>query len=458
MPYREDRGLGDIIAGIVDDCVSSQEFERLNNSIRRTIDEVFDELHIDTGGSERQSYGAGDWAMGRRRGEEKYSYGEGARRWSEGGEARHQDGRLVRDSLGRFRYAGEEFLRKYREAKPELYAKNPPGQIGGFLATVFGGLLTGIFGFSLFATIIGTIFIPSDRTGGIIASFLLLPFLLGSIALLRFGLLMQGRLKRFRAYVSVLDGKSYVSIADLAAAVGKSEAFVRKDLRAMIDKKFFPRGRLDAQQTTLMLDDETWRQYQETAAAYEERAKEAKQKEESRLFDSIEADDPELQAAIREGERYISKIREANDAIPGEEITRKLDRLEMLMRKIFLVLQQKPDQLPKLRKFMNYYMPTTDKLVQTYRELDSQPIEGENISSAKAEIEETIDTINDAYEKLLDSFYMEAAMDVRSDIAVLQNLMAQEGLTDQPFSQPAQAGTPSAQGAAQGQVQEAQIK
>ena len=105
------------------------------------------------------------------------------------------------------------------------------------------------------------------------------------------------------------------------------------------------------------------------------------------------------------------------------------------MDKIFVVLSQKPDELPNLRKFMNYYMPTTDKLVQTYRELDAQPVEGENISKAKREIEETLDTINNAYEKLLDNFYAEAAMDVSSDISVLQNLMAQEGLVGQPFEQ-----------------------
>lgn len=69
------------------------------------------------------------------------------------------------------------------------------------------------------------------------------------------------------------------------------------------------------------------------------------------------------------------------------------------------MLKQKPEQLPKLRKFMQYYMPTTLKLVQTYQELDTQPAAGENIQQSKAEIEKTLDTINLAYEKLLDSFF-----------------------------------------------------
>ena len=137
--------------------------------------------------------------------------------------------------------------------------------------------------------------------------------------------------------------------------------------------------------------------------------------------------------AMEEGSRYIEAIRRANDAIPGEEISEKLYRLEALIKKIFEVLKQKPEQLPKLRKFMQYYMPTTLKLVQTYQELDAQPTEGENIRQSKAEIEKTLDTINLAYEKLLDSFFEDAAMDIRSDITVLETMLAQEGLTKNHF-------------------------
>lgn len=431
MAQRDDPGLGDLIAQIVDDAVNTREFERLNRSISRTIDEVFDELNIDTGGSTRRSYGAGDWAVGGRSSEGKYSYDNPAGKWARGRNSTGSSG--TRDPRGITRSYGEN-IPKAKVKEPELYAKNPPGQIAGFLQMVFGGIFTAIFGYAEFATLAGTLILGGEMAGGIFGVVAMLPFLIGSIVLLRRGVGTNQRIKRFQAYVRALAGKTYISISELAAAVGKSEEFVRTDLRTMMEKNFFPHGHLDAKGTTLMLDDETWQQYRDAEEAYKQRTREEKKaKTEERIFPTIQADSPELEAAIREGEHYIAQIREANEAIPGEEISRKLDRLEELMRKIFLVLQQKPDQLPKLRKFMNYYMPTTDKLVQTYRELDAQPVEGENISRAKAEIEQTIDTINDAYEKLLDSFYMEAAMDVRSDITVLQNLMAQEGLTSQPF-------------------------
>ena len=78
---------------------------------------------------------------------------------------------------------------------------------------------------------------------------------------------------------------------------------------------------------------------------------------------------------------------------------------------------------------MDYYLPTTMKLLNAYEELDKQDMEGENISSAKQEIENTLDTINTAFENLLDSFYKETAWDVSTDISVLKTMLAQEGLT-----------------------------
>ena len=129
----------------------------------------------------------------------------------------------------------------------------------------------------------------------------------------------------------------------------------------------------------------------------------------------------------------IQEIREANDAIPGEEISRKLDRLEDVIGKIFRHIEQHPDQLDDIRKFMEYYLPTTLKLVHAYKEFDKQSIQGENITSAKKEIEETLDTIKLAFENLLDSLFEDAAMDVSGDISVLETLLAQEGLTKKDF-------------------------
>ena len=108
-------------------------------------------------------------------------------------------------------------------------------------------------------------------------------------------------------------------------------------------------------------------------------------------------------------------------------------RMEMIIGKIFDHVKKYPQKADRLSQFQNYYMPMTIKLVETYRDLDGQPIEGENIKKVKQEIEGTLDTINEAYEKLYDSMYQETAMDVSSDISVLRTLLAREGLTKGAF-------------------------
>ncbi len=101
-----------------------------------------------------------------------------------------------------------------------------------------------------------------------------------------------------------------------------------------------------------------------------------------------------------------------------------------MIGKIFDYVELHPDQLPEIRKFMEYYLPTTLKLLEAYKEFDSQPVQGGNISSAKKKMEKALDTINLAFENLLDNLFEDAAMDISTDISVLNTLLAQEGLTE----------------------------
>ena len=115
------------------------------------------------------------------------------------------------------------------------------------------------------------------------------------------------------------------------------------------------------------------------------------------------------------------KLRFKNDTIV---------RMEMLVDRIFDRVEQKPDTVSDIRKLMDYYLPMTMKLLQAYEDLDAQPVQGENIISSKIEIEKTIDTLNVAFEKLLDDLFQDTAWDVSSDISVLNTMLAQEGLTE----------------------------
>ena len=161
----------------------------------------------------------------------------------------------------------------------------------------------------------------------------------------------------------------------------------------------------------------------------EEKAAQEKQKEADNT-DKKDGVDPEVRSAINEGRQYVQEIRNANIAIPGEEVSKKLDKLEEVTGKIFDYVEVHPEQFSEIRKFMGYYLPTTLKLLDAYKELDGQAVTGENITTAKQEIEKTLDTINLAFENLLDSLFKDAAMDISTDISVLETMFAQEGLTE----------------------------
>ena len=104
-----------------------------------------------------------------------------------------------------------------------------------------------------------------------------------------------------------------------------------------------------------------------------------------------------------------------------------------MTRRIFDYITDHPNQVGDIQRFMSYYLPTTKKLLDTYEELDKEPVQGENIVKAKKEILDTMDTINYAFENLLDSLYENTRMDISTDIAVLETMLCQEGLTGGDF-------------------------
>ena len=107
--------------------------------------------------------------------------------------------------------------------------------------------------------------------------------------------------------------------------------------------------------------------------------------------------------------------------------------MEAIVRKIFERAEAHPEVIPDMKKLMDYYLPMTVKLLNAYADMDRQPVQGETIRKSKQEIDATLDTLNAAFEKLLDDLFQDAAIDVSSDISVLNTLLAQEGLTGSDF-------------------------
>ena len=130
----------------------------------------------------------------------------------------------------------------------------------------------------------------------------------------------------------------------------------------------------------------------------------------------------------------MAKLDGLREALPQScEMTGKLLRLDQILERLFGTLRKYPDQLDELERFMEYYLPTTVKLVKAYQEFTAVEFPGDNIKKAKTEIEATMDTINGAFEKLLDDMYEDTAFDVMTDASVLQTMLAREGLTEKDF-------------------------
>lgn len=146
----------------------------------------------------------------------------------------------------------------------------------------------------------------------------------------------------------------------------------------------------------------------------------------------------ELDKMIAEGEKAISEMKRLDDNIADATISAQIVRLQELTRRIFEQVKATPSKLPQIRKFMSYYLPTTIKLLNAYDRMGAQGVEGENISGTMVRVENMMSTIVLAFEKQLDSLFGSEALDISTDITVLENMMAREGFTDDPLHKAAQ--------------------
>ena len=398
--YQDLEELGKSIQDIIEKAVKSQNYQKLNQTISQAVNQAVDSgseaLKQAFSGSFNPEHNARAYEIRKDHGYQKPPFG------------------------------ARQNLVQQQEELPVLY-KNVRGRnVAGIMKIVFGGILVGGMGLGLLVTLI---------IGGITGNLMTVPVtvmtavLAGSAGLLANGIGNVNRLGRFRRYVKALGEKTYCNLEDLSRNIGKSVKYVKKDVRAMIREGWFLEGHLDEKETCLITSNETYQQYQQAQKQLEQR-----QREQIPGIRSQKENSKEVQEVLDKGNAFLSQIRSSNDAIPGKEISDKIFRMETIVQKIFERVQEHPEIIPDLKKLMNYYLPMTVKLLDAYEDMDRQPVQGENIMASKREIEDTLDTLNQAFEKLLDSVFRDTAMDISSDISVLHSLLAQEGLTEDEFS------------------------
>lgn len=228
---------------------------------------------------------------------------------------------------------------------------------------------------------------------------------------------------RIKKYLRAIGTDSFISIQQLASAASCQETVALKDCRYLCKK--FSDLHLDENGTCLILNRETYQFYLEAQNSQRRREEEEERRRKEAEQNPGRA---QLYETLKEGNEYLRQIREVNRVLPEEEISRKLSRLELVTEKIFHQVEQNPECLPDIRRFMSYYLPTTLKLIISYQKFETQPVQGANIITAKKEILDALDTAATAFENLLDSLFEDDAMDISTDISAMETILSQEGL------------------------------
>ena len=421
----EDLGeLGDRIKKIIDTAVATKDYRQMTEDIKQTVGQTVNSAvnsAVDSGSEaikngRNSMFGSGNGQAS------NYEYHNKTKEFEER-RRREREQEQERKKLEN---------QKAKERMLTLYDKNTGGRMKGMMLAISGGLLASGMGLG---TLVLSVFGAMGHMNSLVlgGTCLLAAGALTGVGLLAGGIKKLGRLERFQKYIDTLGTHTYCNFEQLSAAVNKPVKFVKKDIKKMIDNEWFRQGHIDEQETCLITSNETYQQYTQTIKALEDKKQEEEriQAEQKKNKESIS---PEVQEVLDKGNEFLDKIHKSNDAIPGVEISAKISRMELIVEKIFERAEKHPEIIPDLKKMMNYYLPMTVKLLDAYEEMDEMPVQGENIQSSKKEIEDTLDTLNQAFEKLLDSVFQETAWDVSSDISVLHTLLAQEGLTDDDFA------------------------
>lgn len=219
-----------------------------------------------------------------------------------------------------------------------------------------------------------------------------------------YGPIRKKKKARFEAYLKLIGDKQAVPIHYLADVMGIDYQKVIKDLREMITRGILHPAWLDLKTYRLMMTE-----YTDAQAVQPEEKKEE---------------------AVSRNDRILRQIRADNDLIADPEVSAKIDRIEDLTRKIFAILDQRPEKEAQLYNFMNYYLPTTLKALESYARLEAQGIETAAIKEAKQKINDALDELADGYEKQLDKLFADDVVDITADIDVMRKMLHKDGLKE----------------------------
>lgn len=265
----------------------------------------------------------------------------------------------------------------------------------------------------------------------------------GFATLLGFGIRNLRRASKLKALQRAVGQREAVGFDDLAARMQVSPKAALAASRTLIKGGYLPEGRIDDENTTLMVTENAYHQYRQFQQSQRQTLAEREAAEAARAAEAAaraareqvisERLTPEQRAFVARGRDYVRQMDELNAAIDDVAVSERITAIQDVVGRILARAEEEPAVIAGLDRLTAYYLPTTVKLLDAYDRLEEEPIQGENISSSRSEIEHTLEVLHSAFEKLFDDTYQDLSLDVSADISVLHAMLAQEGLTEGPF-------------------------
>lgn len=366
------RNPGDTLVEAIQDAIDKQDFSALQTNVERSLSEVADAI----GDITRQVQS----------------------------QAQRTQQRLAAQAREK------ELAEQKRSTMKSRYGSAAGQTAAGVAMIVVGTGALGFFGLSLLGTAV--IFEAPIALG------LLAMMCVAAGAIIALGIGRVTFANRFKTYRDIISTRTFCYLEEIAQRTHAGTAAVRKNAKRMIKRGLFKQAALDDGEEFIIMSSQAYGEYR--AAREQESEREAKL-------------EPPTRDVLSRGEQFIAQIRKSNKEIDDAVVSEKLDRIEHVVGSILERVAEHPETAPQLDRMMDYYLPTTVKLLEAYRTLDEAAVETTSVANSKREIASTLDMLREAFEKLLDTLFRDVAWDVSTDISVLRTMLAQDGLTKGAF-------------------------
>jgi len=165
----------------------------------------------------------------------------------------------------------------------------------------------------------------------------------------------------------------------------------------------------------------------------------------------VSTGDEKVDTLLSEGQKSVAEMRRLSATMPNEEVKAKAENLVNITDQIFNKLRSEPGVYSQVKRFSEFYLPTSVKLLGAYDSFGQSGVEGDNITSTMERINSAMDTILPSYKKFYDSLFEDKALDIETDISVMETMLKRDGLLENDFTNASSQNEPQQEQQAEAQ-------